>query len=370
LDAWLGEHGVEAREKRGAEDAAAIAGGAFEMWWHDQPPHPNVRYPVNVARLMRDGVPPVEMVLDNWLVSGDLHWLYADAEAGKTWLALVLAHEVMKAGGTVAWFDEELGAVEITRRLLALGADPDLVERRFAYFEYPGWGMKKPREQDPEGHAALLAELLPDVQLVVYDTATDALAEAELDENYGIDVTRWVKAYPERARQLGVAQLVLDHTTKESGGKPGKHAVGSRAKRAKAKVQYAMRTAKPYDQGHVGRIEVTLTKNTRGALIAKQRAFECGGDGHGSFVWQELEPDAKELLAQVEEDRLTERIMAVLEEVGPEGLSGSKVWERVGGNKTGLLRRMAELAGSDVFDVSACSGARGATIYSTGSAPE
>jgi hypothetical protein len=55
LDAWQKLHGDDVQEERHAEDAAAIAGGAFELWWYGQQPHPNVRYPVNVARLMRDG---------------------------------------------------------------------------------------------------------------------------------------------------------------------------------------------------------------------------------------------------------------------------------------------------------------------------
>jgi hypothetical protein len=125
-----------------------------------------------------------------------------------------------------------------------------------------------------------------------------------------------------------------------------------------------MRTAKPYDQGHVGRVEVTLTKNTRGALIPKQRAFECGGDGQGSFVWRELEPDAKELLAQADDDRLTEQITAALQEAGPDGLTKSQVYERLGGNKAKLLKRLTDVGASDVFEqVQRRDGPRGSSVY-------
>src|SRR4051794_14671729 len=79
--------------------------------------------PVDLAELMRNGVPPAEMLLDDWLYAGELHWIYAEAEAWKTWVALILAYQVMEQGNRVAWFDEELGKAFLVRRLLALGAN-------------------------------------------------------------------------------------------------------------------------------------------------------------------------------------------------------------------------------------------------------
>src|SRR3989442_491194 len=118
-----------------------------------------------------------------------------------------------------------------------------------------------------------LAEAI-DPALVVYDTATDMLSAAGLDENSGKDVTQWVKAYPEQARRLGIAQIVCDHTAKG-----GDTAVGSRAKRAKAKVQYHLKAGDRGDENTVGTLTVTLTKNTPGNHLPAERLFRIGGDG-------------------------------------------------------------------------------------------
>lgn len=240
----------------------------------------------DVARIMREGVEPPRMALDDWLVEGELHWMFADAEAGKTWLALHLSLEIMRQGGVVVYFDEELGQSVIAERLLALEADPALIEARFVYAPFPSWQVMRadevrrriaaqngtPLVDDPDLHRDFLKACRP--TLVVYDTATDILSEADLDENSGVDVTKWVKTYPEEARKVGAAQLVLDHV-----GKSDKQtAVGSRAKRAKAKVQYKLARKKRFSTSEVGEIELTVMKNTRGADIPHERKFEIGGD--------------------------------------------------------------------------------------------
>jgi hypothetical protein len=75
-----------------------ILDGAFEIWVHGERPFNSDRWPENVARLMREGSPPVDMLIDGWLVAEQLHWFLSDAEAGKTWLALRLGLSVMNAG--------------------------------------------------------------------------------------------------------------------------------------------------------------------------------------------------------------------------------------------------------------------------------
>lgn len=267
----------------------------------------NPYVPEPVADLMREGVPPAPMLLDDWLYQGELHWLYAEAEAWKTWVALILAVDVMKAGRVVAWFDEELGKVFLVRRLLALGADPDVIEAKFAYFDFPNMA-----KDDADRHDMTLRAIAP--ALVVYDTATDMLTAAGLDENSGSEVTAWVKAFPERARQLGITQVVCDHTAKG-----GDRSVGSRAKRAKAKVEYFFEAEERGDENTVGRLRVTLKKNTPGNKLPQERIFAIGGDGNGGFVFDLLEQRASSTPAGrkvAKRDAVREQIERVLEAHG------------------------------------------------------
>jgi hypothetical protein len=323
--------------ERELADVQEAVGGAFEDWYHGLGPA-GKRLPNNVARYMREGLPPVPMLLEDWLVKEDLHWIYAEAEAGKTWLGLILALEVMRQGGAVAWFDEELGEAEITRRLLALGAEPDVIAEKFAYFSYPAWSTS-----DVLAHEETLKHV-PDLALVVYDTVTDMLTNAGLNEDKGGDVTWWVKAFPERARQLGVTVIALDHTPKS-----GDTAVGSRAKRAKSKVMYHMKMTKRFDQESLGKITVKLTKNSRGAPLPQEtRTFECGGD-QGNFIWR---PTG--LVGQLEDaaegkQPLIQRIIEALGAAGDAGLNKSEIVTRTGGNNQAVRKQVDELAGGELY---------------------
>jgi AAA domain len=334
--------------ERAQEDMEEMLGGAFAPWFYGPRPVRTGRFPLNIARLMREGVPPVPMLLDEWLVLADLHWLYSDAEAGKTWVGIWLGDQVMRGGGTVAWFDEELGEEELTRRLLAFGANPDVVEQHFAYFAYPGFTAS---EQDVLDHREIL-KVIPGLVLAVYDTATDMLAEAGLDENSGVDVTAWVKRFPEEARKLGASQLVLDHVGKNTSNK--RHAVGSRGKRAKAKVQYSLTCKKPYDRDTLGKIKIERTKNTRGARIPEVRTVEVGGDGSGKFIWRDISP-----ITLIDEawdngenrQRLIESIIGVLRAAGADGFSKNEICHRVSGSRNEILKLVEELASDDFYPV-------------------
>jgi hypothetical protein len=331
---------------RNLADAQEMVGGAFEDWFYGKGPE-GKRLPVNVARYLREGLPPVPMLLDDWLVKDDLCWIYAEAEAGKTWLGLILALEVMRRGGAVAWFDEELGDVEITRRLQALGAEPDVIAELFAYFAYPGWSTA-----DVAAHEETLKHV-PNLALVIYDTVTDMLTNAGLNEDKGIDVTQWVKQFPERARQLGVTVIALDHTPKG-----GDTAVGSRAKRAKAKVMYHMKMTKRFDRESLGKVNVTLKKNSRGATLPQgTRTFECGGDGQGNFVWRQTSiPD---LDGKTTDIALLTKIKEVITTAGDEGMSINQIQNRVGGRKSTLQAAVQLMSSSDVFPVQVFKGGKG-----------
>src|SRR4051812_45549623 len=85
------------------------------------------REPQHVGLAMQLGVEPPEMVIEDWLVKGEFHLMYAQAESWKTWVALWLALRVMESGGVVAYFDEELGLKTIAERLALLGGDPAMI---------------------------------------------------------------------------------------------------------------------------------------------------------------------------------------------------------------------------------------------------
>jgi len=292
----------------------------------------------DVAQIMRDGFKPAPMLLEGWLAAGELHWLSAEPEKGKTWLALWWAIQVINAGDSVIWCDEETGPDVTAQRLTMLGANPDAVEQRFAYLPYPSW-FSEAGEGDADIWPKFLAKTQPG--LVVMDTATDALAEAGLNENDGREVTLWVKAFCEPARRVGAAVVVLDHVVK-SGVTRG-YAVGSRAKKAKAKVMFELKVKKDFGPNEVGVVSVTRTKNGVGAPIQKRQSLRFGGEldeeDNETFI---NEPASEIVVAAAEGSEsakvleLKTKMAAKINEHGVGGiwLTKSQVKEYSGGNAT------------------------------------
>lgn len=58
-----------------------------------------------------------------------VHWLFGESESGKSWIALCVALEVLRAGGKVLYLDYEKDRKNILARLVYLGATEDEVTR-------------------------------------------------------------------------------------------------------------------------------------------------------------------------------------------------------------------------------------------------
>jgi len=363
LEAEIAESYARADEAQAEAENAARARleairpglGVYALGTDEFEPMPHARHPVDVAAMVGKTYKPPDMTVLGWIVAGVLHWLYSDAETGKTWIALWLALALLRAGHVVVYSDEELGAKDVAARLTALGATPEECAR-LVYLPFENASM-----DIADRHAWFELLRITQPSLVIFDTATDHLVAAGLDEDKGRDVTHWVKAYPEVATSLGIATLVLDHTGKDTveGQRPGTHAVGSRAKRAKAKVQYAIQRvgkAKPGPQS-IGKVRVILTKNTLGAEIEDERVFQLGGyfeDGTQRFKIEldESMPtyeEAPDVFAITRKREIEE----ALKKVHPKALTKTQVFSQVGGKKTDTLRYVEEMPGEGLWRVKA-----------------
>jgi hypothetical protein len=320
--AALGRYAV--RDKHGLYDEPDVGGRSI----------------ADVAEAMRNPRPPA-MLLDGWLVAGALHWMFAEPGGAKTWTALQLARQVAEAGDVVLWVDEELGEHALAERLLALGVSPETVERNFVFFCDPAWLRQADAREDRARWDALVARVKP--ALVVVDTATDALSVAGMDENSGVEVTRWIKNFCEPARRRGSAVLVLDHVPKS--GESRGYAIGSRAKKAKAKVQYELKTLRPFDRDSVGLVRVNRVKNSLGARIDATRTFRVGGEvdalDRETFVFEPANAADEAAATAGGAAALRQRIRPVLREHGP--LSVSQVRAMVTGGAAAIAAELAEM---------------------------
>jgi hypothetical protein len=236
---------------------------------------------MDLGAAMRDGIRQAPMLLEGWLPREVIVWLAAEDGAGKTWLCLWWAAQAIRAGRTVLYIDQELGGREVAQRLTALGLAPDEVSERLRYLHSPGLAMA-----DVKAFAQLCESEAFD--LAIFDPATDFLAEAGIKENDGDAVTRWVKAFPEQVRIHGGTAVVPDHVVKS--GETRGHPVASRAKRAKSKLAYELLRDRGFDRETVGRVRLSVTKNSLSAPVAKERYLEIGPlGGPGTFGIREAD---------------------------------------------------------------------------------
>lgn len=192
-----------------------------------------------------------------------LNYIFGEPGKGKSWLAFLVAAEVMRDGGTVVIADYEDTLAGVVGRLRALSVADDVLVRRLHYITDPA-GRPLPDLR------RLSLEPKPD--LVILDGIAAALAANELDENSAADVNTFLDAWLIPVARHGAAAIGVDHVTK-SKDQRGLWPRGSGAKRAR--IDGAAYFVEPGAEG-------LFTRSNDGALravLAKDRRGIVGQEG-------------------------------------------------------------------------------------------
>jgi hypothetical protein len=235
------------------------------------PPETRSRFErIDLGEPIESGMEPAEMLVPDVLYAGSVHGIYSAGGKGKTFFALWLIKQVIDQDLPVMLLDQENGVRIISERLRALGVSAEQARRCLHYFPFPSMPLEA-------GAAAEFEELLDEVKpaLVVFDSWINFLASAGLDENSSVDIAQWADAYSQKARQRGMAILLLDHIPKD-----GNTARGSGRKLDYVDVMWELTKPQDFDRETVGRIDLRLKKDREG-WMPWGVAFTVGGSENG-----------------------------------------------------------------------------------------
>ncbi len=247
-------------------------------------PRPFDHQIVNLAELARAGVRPPDLVCGKLLYRGALHSLAGPPDSGKSTLLYYWTVTLLAAGHTVILLDEESGREATTEKLLALGAEPEHLER-LVYVEYPArqWDAA-----DVRALQLLLGAHRP--ALLGFDSSAAFLAQAGKDENAAVEVTDFYKrVLLEAARSNGCAVVILDHLGKDQVG--GRYARGSGAKLATVDVAFMLDPIKIFNRTTPGLLKVTITKDRRGYLHRHHEVRVEVEDGQMAVAFNPVDVD-------------------------------------------------------------------------------
>ncbi len=89
----------------------------------------------DLAAHMRGEIKPPEMLVEEWLQKGVLHWAQGEPEDGKSWIVLWCAVKLLQENedARVLIMDGEMGARTVGERLHALHLDPATAEARVTH---------------------------------------------------------------------------------------------------------------------------------------------------------------------------------------------------------------------------------------------
>jgi hypothetical protein len=196
----------------------------------------------------------------NLLYPGAMHSIYGEPESGKSWVFLVAARDVLRAGGKVLFFDFESDAFRICDRLRLLGVSPAAIKEGFVYIQ----------PEEPLGPSTLTHLLGIDWALVGIDGMTQCFATTG---NYNgreeDDTARWFNAFPQKFSRNGASVLMMDHVTKTNNG-GGRFAIGSMYKLGAIDgASFIIETKREFGKGLRGEAEIRITKDRNGSLRSK-----------------------------------------------------------------------------------------------------
>ena len=190
---------------------------------------------------------------------GMINSIAGEPSSGKSWTALVVCAQEMRAGRAVLYFDYESSPRSVLKRLANLGVRKGTIGDLFGYvtpdepFSEDYW-QKIRHEMDA---------LVP--SLVVIDSVGESIAMCGKSQNSDEDVARWFEDGPRRmaSHESFPAVLMLDHMTKASDG-AGKYAIGSQRKKAGIDVLYIQKVETPWCKGESGSAVLKCEKDRAG----------------------------------------------------------------------------------------------------------
>lgn len=251
---------------------------------------------------------------------GKAHTLASESEAGKTWLALAAALDVLGAGGQVLYVDFEDDEGGVVGRLLALQATPPTVAERFHYLrptEPLGAGVHR------DDLAGLVAATRP--ALAILDGITEAMTLHGLDPLKNNEAATFGRILPRPLAAAGAAVVCLDHVTKDREGR-GRYALGAAHKlNGLDGAAYLLDNRQPFGVGITGRSTLRIAKDRPGQLRRHGLPGSGGTHWYGDLVLNSHAEDFAEVTIEPPSDRaddfrptvLMQRVAEALDQHGP-----------------------------------------------------
>lgn len=249
----------------------------------DDPEHDGSSYrPVCMAKVKAGDVAPPSVLfgIDDLALfyPGRTNMLMAESEAGKTWLALHAAKQVIDSGGRVLVLDYEDEGATFKARMLALGVSESVIddESRVVYVRPDG-----PLQDHRNGKATLegvdFGALLEErFDLAIIDGVTDAMQLEGFDPNSNAELAIWNRMVPKRlALQTGAATVMLDHYGKIVGDP--RYAIGGQHKRGMITgASYGLEVTEPIGRGKSGGGRFIVGKDRPGYVRGRSTKIDRG----------------------------------------------------------------------------------------------
>jgi hypothetical protein len=271
-----------------------------------------------------------------WLYPGQRHALVAEPGHAKTWLALVEAVEVMKAGGVVVWVNtDNAPEAQLRERLNLLGADDGMIRGLFRYVR-PTRKALVPDDvtQLPE-IVGLAREHEP--VLAVMDSFNPTLALQRLNYMDETEVDEGWRTLGTPFTDVGAAFLVLDHLAKSTESR-GRFAIGSQRKLAGCDVHVGMKLKQPFGRGQNGRAYLVTQKDRNGYLVEGKAFSDFTINAETSLFSARIEPhDDSPFRPTV----LMERVSDFVLREGP--CSQNAIQQGVQGNRESIILALETL---------------------------
>lgn len=236
---------------------------------------------VDLVRMIDEGIPEREFVPGSGdaLVKGKRHHVAAGPKEGKSLsVGIVLALDVVFAGGVVVVLDRENGADEYARRLESVlnarEATEEQREQVRVNYRYHAWPVLKLEwGADPNYAAAFV-----DADLVIFDSVRKFLTSAGLEENSNDDFSKFAEALVDPLMRAGIACVLLDNTGHEEN-----RARGAKSKADLCDVMLVLKTTREFALDRAGRVEMTIQYSRFGELTGTW-ALELGDGNYGSWA--------------------------------------------------------------------------------------